>query len=77
MPAVDEKFCDERHKQLETHEGRIAAVETAVVLLTEMVNGRIKKDFFDKAVILITVLLCIIIGGIVVGPEVIKKFIGP
>lgn len=84
---VNKEFCNERHKsiddkdrvaenRLNDHAGRIKSVEQAVIVLTEMVKAQAKRNIFDKVLIVSVFVMCLVVAGIVLGPEITGKMIG-
>lgn len=84
---VLEKVCEERHKavddrqkavdkRLNENSRRIDSVEDAVIKLTNMVEAITKRDIFDKMIILSVFFVCLVLAGIVLGPEIVARLIG-
>lgn len=87
MDVVNEKFCEERHrslkekedvqdKRLNDHSTRISTVEDAVVRLTFLVEQSKKRDIFDKILTICVFVMCMVLLGIVLGPEITGKMLG-
>lgn len=73
--ATKEKF-DTQDRRLNDHSTRISTVEDAVIRLTLLVEQSKNRDIFDKILTICVLIMCIVLLGVVFGPEIAGKMLG-
>jgi len=84
--VVNTGVCNERHKsideklsvherRLNAHSERISTMEDAVLKLTLLVEQARKRDIYDKILTICIFIMCLVLLGIVLGPEIMGKII--
>lgn len=84
--VVSKEVCNEKHntikdkfdvqdKRLNDHSNRLNTVEDAVIRLTLLYEQAKKRDVFDKILTVSVFVMCLVLLGIVLGPEITGKMI--
>lgn len=83
METVLEKVCDEKHKGLDTRlenvelevknqSEKIGKVEDVLIMLTNMIDSSVKKDVFDKMIVISIFLIVVTLLLVIAGPDGLK-----
>ncbi len=84
---VLKEVCEEKHSSVEykvetmstdigNNSERIRKVEDAIIMLTNMSETAAQRNFFDKILIFAVFIISIVLGMVILGPELTGKFIG-